>query len=357
MRSELLRLGRQLINGSYWAMQPERFTELLAVVRARLLDLKISDESLAALAARGDAKAKEPRSASSVGVIPIRGVIFQHSSWFEEYFGIDGGATDKIASTLKSMLADESISAIILDVDSPGGTVYGVAELAEEIFQARGKKPIVAVANSLAASAAYWIASAADEIVVTPGGEVGSIGVYAMHVDMSKWLEDEGLKVSFVQFGENKTEGNPYEPLSKEARAQIQKRVDEYGDMFVAAVARGRETTAGMVKKRFGQGRMFGAEEAVEIGMADRVATLEEMAAKMAPGKYRRTRRAPKSEDLTVEIEVTQPMLDAAIAAAAAEIVTAKIKRSEESQAAAEPETSRRSEKDSARRRLALHEF
>src|SRR5690606_12609791 len=110
------------------------------------------------------------------------------------------------------------VGTIVLDVDSPGGGVYGVAEFAEEIYKARGQKRIVAVANSMAASAAYWIATAADELVVTPGGEVGSIGVYMLHEDWSGAYEKAGIKPTVIKFGENKAEGIDVEPLSESAQ-------------------------------------------------------------------------------------------------------------------------------------------
>jgi len=165
---------------------------------------------------------------------------------------------------------------VVLDVDSPGGAVNGVEELADEMLRARGQKPVVAVANTLAASAAYWIATAADEVVVTPSGEVGSIGVFAVHEDFSAALEAAGIRVSLVSAGKYKMEGNPYEPLGDEGRAALQERVDDYYGMFVGAVARGRGVAAKDVREGFGQGRLVGARQAVELGMADRVATLDE---------------------------------------------------------------------------------
>jgi signal peptide peptidase SppA len=153
--------------------------------------------------------------------------------------------------------------------------VFGVQELYDVIVSARAEKRVVACVNSLAASAAYWLACAANEMVVTPGGQVGSVGVYMMHADVSKKMEMEGVKTTFVQAGAFKTEGNPFEPLSAEARAAIQEQVDAYYGMFVKAVAGGRGVAQSAVRDGFGQGRMVMAAEAVKMGMADRVATLD----------------------------------------------------------------------------------
>src|SRR5207302_11309430 len=115
-------------------------------------------------------------------------------------------------------IADPNVSAVVLDTDCPGGSAAGTPELASKIRAARGKKPIIAVANALMASAAYWIASAADEIVATPSADVGSVGGYQAHLDQSQALEKEGLKVTFIQEPALKTAGNPYEPLRSAAR-------------------------------------------------------------------------------------------------------------------------------------------
>ena len=162
-------------------------------------------------------------------------------------------------------------------MNSPGGQVGGIEELSKKIFDARGTKPIVAVANHLMASAAYWIGTAADEIVVTPSGEVGSIGVFAAHQDISAQLEKEGIKVSLIKAGKYKAEANPYEPLSEEARAAIQENVSDIYGSFVDAVARNRGVKSAAVRTGFGEGRVVSAKQAIELGMADRIGTLDEV--------------------------------------------------------------------------------
>jgi signal peptide peptidase SppA len=137
-------------------------------------------------------------------------------------------ANTPFAAAFRQALADPSIGGIVISVDSPGGSVYGVPELVAEIYRARGQKPVVAVADSMAASAAYWIACQAEQVYVTPGGEVGSIGVLTAHADMSQALANEGVSVSVISAGRYKAEASPYAPLTDEARAAIQARVDEY---------------------------------------------------------------------------------------------------------------------------------
>jgi ClpP class serine protease len=135
---------------------------------------------------------------------------------------------------------------------------------------------VIAFANPMAASAAYWIGSQADELVVTPSGEVGSIGVLALHEDWSRAYDAAGVTPTFISAGKYKTDGNELEPLGEDAKAAIQARVDDYYSTFVKAVSRGRGIGAGEVRSGFGQGRLVGAAEAVKLGMADREGTLED---------------------------------------------------------------------------------
>jgi signal peptide peptidase SppA len=203
------------------------------------------------------------------------------------------------------MVADESVGAIVIDIDSPGGSVFGTPELADEILKARGAKPIIAVANSNADSAAYWIASAADEIVGTPSSMVGSIGVWTMHVDFSKMDERVGMKVTYVSAGKYKVEGNEYEPLGEEAQAALQARVDEYYGMFVAAVAKGRGVTASAVRNGYGEGRVVTAKQALALGMIDRIGTLGQTLARFGASTDGAVRiEEPLEPDIQAEPEI-----------------------------------------------------
>ena len=192
----------------------------------------------------------------NIAYLPLYGVIDQHASWILELFG--GTSTDLFGRAFDMAVADTTVGAVVIDVDSPGGSVYGVQELSDKIYNARDKKPIIAVVNSMMASAAYWIASAADEIIITPGGEAGSIGVIAMHFDYSEAISKAGVKPTIITAGKYKAEGNPYEPLNSDVKDYFQERVDDYYSAFVGAVARNRGVKVGVVLSDFGQGRMFG---------------------------------------------------------------------------------------------------
>lgn len=259
-----------------WAILPEKL-----VVIGQLLALRASGVRLTAEEVKERISAARPgerqtfSGGGAVAVIPVVGTIVPRGNMFIESSG--AVSVQRLTSAFRAAVADPDISGIVLDVDSPGGQVGGVAELAREIYQARGQKPVKAVANGLAASAAYWLASAADELIVTPSGDVGSIGVFAVHQDFSQALEREGVKVNLISAGKYKVEGNPYEPLSDEARAAMQSRVDGVYQMFTGDVARFRGVTRQAVVNGFGEGRVVGAEQAVELGMADRVATIDEV--------------------------------------------------------------------------------
>ena len=251
-----------------WAILPAK----LAVIQAILLARCRGEKATAAEIEAARPEPPPPRPKGKVAVIPIMGTISQRPSVFTS----GGTSTETAGRLLDAAVADPEIKAVALHIDSPGGSVYGVPELAAKIRAAKHEKKIVAVANSVAASAAYWLASQATELVVTPGGQVGSIGVIAAHEDVSKSQEMDGVKTTVVSAGKYKSEGHPFEPLSEEARAFLQSEVDRYYEMFTADVARGRGRRQDTVKSGFGQGRMVGADAAVAEGMADRVATWED---------------------------------------------------------------------------------
>ncbi len=287
-----------------WAIMPDKLAVILDLLAYRATGERLTDEEIQARIGADGIKpqAVKVRAAQSVrreggggvAVLPVRGVIAHRMEAFDNVSGPGGTSTERFIRGFRDAMADNSVSSIVLDVDSPGGGVPGVDEAATEIRGARGDKPIIAVVNSLAASAAYWIASAADEIVVTPSGEVGSIGVFAAHKEFSRRDETLGVKTTLISAGRFKVEGNPFEPLTEEAREAIQARVDEHYEVFVDAVARGRDVAASAVRGGFGEGRTVGAREAVALGMADRIGTMDEEVAQRigtpaaaAPGAHR----------------------------------------------------------------------
>ena len=219
----------------------------------------------------------------AVAVVPVHGPIAKRDSMMSMMLG--GTSTSRLTATMRMLAADESVSTILLDVDSPGGIAAGLPELAAEIRRTRESKRVVAIVDDVAASAAYWIASQADSIVATPESRTGSVGVFVEHVDCSKAMEAEGLAITYIHAGKYKVEGNPYEPLSDEAEAHIQSIVDNVMGLFVADVAKGRGVTPAQVRSDFGEGRVLTAKDAKAVGMVDAIATYSETVARLAGGK------------------------------------------------------------------------
>ena len=259
----------------------------------------------------------------SVAVIPVYGVIEHRSNWLLELFG--GTSIDGFREALAEQMADPGVRAVVLDIDSPGGTVAGMTELAAELRAQRGgAKPIVAVANSLAASAAYWLASQADEVVVSPSGAVGSVGVYAVHQEASRMLDEMGITTTIVSAGPHKTEGNEFEPLTPEARADLQARVDASYDQFLADVAAGRRVSVDKVSADYGGGRVLSARAALAAGMVDRVATLSQTIDRLGTTAGRRRAMAAEGDgpELLAHDGSEMPPFGERLAALAAEADT-----------------------------------
>lgn len=260
-----------------WAIRPDYLGLIIDIVQFRAAGgLPTRAELDARLSAAQNGPRQGAQRASNVAVIPIYGPISSRQGMMADTSG--GTSVDDVRNSLRGALADPAVDAIVFDVDSPGGSVGGVTELAAEIRAARGQKPIVAVANTMAASAAYWLACQAEQVFCTPSGGVGSIGVFAAHHDLSAAYEADGEKVSLISssISPYKTEGNEYEPLTDEARTDIQRQVDAFGQMFVSDVAKGRGVPVDAVRSQYGKGRVMLAPEALAAGMTDATGTLDD---------------------------------------------------------------------------------
>ena len=219
---------------------------------------------------------------TGVAVIPIYGVLAQRESELMSWFG--GSSTNAIASAIVAAINNPGIDGVILDIDSPGGSTYGAEELAELIRDAAKIKPIFAIANSRAMSAAYWIGSAVgpDRFFAAPGSDVGSIGVFVLHEDISGMLEMDGIKVSCIHAGENKAELLSCTALSAEARAHLQLQVDVSYSAFVSDVALGRAVSDETVRRSFGGGRFYDASIAESMGMIDGIRTMRTLVSEVS---------------------------------------------------------------------------
>ncbi len=239
-----------------------------------------------------------PRGADRVVVIPIVGPLAHRRSWW-------GTALDAIAAQVTEAAA--AGRPIVLDIDSPGGEVLGTPEAADAIADAARRVPVVAAVQR-AASAAYWLASQAGAIVVTPSGELGAIGVILAHLDWSRSLDAAGVTPTLIAVPAFKTEGHPWQPLSAASQAAWRRDVERVYARFVATVARGRRLPVATVAgPAFGEGRLVDAETAVRVGAADALGTLGDVVRDLAAGRWTPTRPALSARAARVRLLALGP--------------------------------------------------
>lgn len=202
-----------------------------------------------------------------VAVIPVFGTLVQKLGSLRPYSGMTG--YNGIRENFLTAMSDPDVEAIVLEIDSPGGEVAGCFDLVDEIYAARGEKPIWAILSENAYSAAYAIASAADHITVPRTGGTGSIGITAMHVDWSRAIKKAGIKVTLITYGDRKADGHPELPLSPEALTAFQRDIDTTGELFVETVARNRKLAPDAVRET--QAATYQGGDGVTIGLADAV--------------------------------------------------------------------------------------
>lgn len=270
-------LGRNL-----WALKAEARGTMRALMRGGF-NPQWSALTMGAKAAEVRRVSSTQRTTGAVAVIPLCGVLTPRGSWLSMLFGGGAGGLQGFREAFGRAVNDPDIGAIVLDVDSPGGMVDLCPETAADVYNARGTKPIIAIANTCAASGAYWIAAQADELVVTPSGDVGSIGVYMLHEDYSGWNDRVGIDPTFITATDSpyKVDGNMEEPLSESARADWQAQVDDIMGTFAGSVAQARGITVEQVIETYGGGRCLLADRALEAGMVDRIATFEDVVAEL----------------------------------------------------------------------------
>ena len=203
--------------------------------------------------------------------IPIHGVIMKRVPAIFSFLGIEATGTEETGQAIKAALANEEVERIELDIDSPGGTISGVQQLADLIHAGKTEKPIDAKISDLAASAAYWLGSQASTIEANRGALVGSVGVYRVLLDSSGAAEQNGVKVHLISSGEFKGTGTPGAPITDAQLRDEQRIVDGAAAMFNAAIVRGRPNLALHQVERMATGSVWFADEAKEMGLVDQV--------------------------------------------------------------------------------------
>lgn len=254
---------------SYWAITEEALRSVVEVA-ARM---NLSPEAVEAIRGEPLDNTNTATERNGIATIPMRGVLTRYGNLFSR---VSGATSFEIfARDLRAAVIDPSIRAIILAVDSPGGMVAGTQETGALVRWAASKKPVVSHIDGEGASAAYWVASAATEVVTGATSLLGSIGVRAAFKDFTKMEEKAGIET--IEIVSSQSPRKNMAPVTETGRADIQAIVDRLAEEFVADVARNRGVSVEVVLSDFGQGGVFVGADAVTAGLADRVATYEEL--------------------------------------------------------------------------------
>lgn len=269
---------------SPWALMPDKLLEIRAIYETHLRGEKIDIKAVEARI--GQSLANEPRPyqvMGNVAVVPMVGVLAKRANMFMQISG--GTSTQVVGDWLNQAAADPQVSAIVLEVDSPGGQVDGVQQLAQQVEQIRATgKPVVAWINGMGASGGYWVASAAERVLIADRNTVvGSIGVVSTHVDVSRREEQLGIRTTEITAGKYKRIATGYAPLTEEGRATIQQQVDAIYTNFVEDVAANRGASVEDVLNRMADGRVFIGQAALDAGLVDGVSTLDALVAELQP--------------------------------------------------------------------------
>lgn len=255
---------RAMPTASAWLIQPEWMERLAAS------SMQDDENPGAVLRVSGDLPQRYETmqaQAGRIAIVGITGVLGRYDSWYSDT------SVDQISEALEYAVSAPDVAGILLRIDSPGGEANGVSEMAQAIARAATKKPLVAYVDGYAASGAYWLASAAPQIVINETGWAGSIGALIAFYDMSEFEKNVGFKK--IRFVSAQSPNKAPDPASEVGAAAYQKQVDDLATVFVEAVASNRKIPAEEIPTRFGGGAVYIGAEAVSLGLADRVGNLD----------------------------------------------------------------------------------
>lgn len=262
-----------------WAMTQAALRGILEIAERR----NESVEAVAAKLGRPLENTYDVRVRDGVAILPVTGPLFRYANLFTAISGAT--SIEMLARDFSAALGNPAVKAIVLDVNSPGGEADGVNEFARMIYDARGRKPILAYVGGTGASGAYWVASAADEVVAEESALLGSIGVVATIRDTRE--RDAKAGVTTYEIVSSQSPYKRPDVATDAGRAQIQQVIDALAEIFVGAVARHRNVSTETVLEKFGRGGILPAKHAVAVGMADRIGTLEGVLASLSAGEHR----------------------------------------------------------------------
>ncbi len=262
---------------SPWSITEAKLLEIQSIYASHLKGEKIDIAAVEARIGRPlDNKRKDIEIVDGVALIPIEGVIAKKMNLFMAISG--GTSTQIVGSQIESALEDPEVKAIVLNIDSPGGTVDGTQELAEKVFSVRGRKPIISFVDGGMFSAAFWIGAAADQIIINgPTTAVGSVGVISTHTDFSRQEEARGIRTTHIVSGKFKASTSPHQPLSETGREEMQGIVDHLFSVFVQDLARFRGQTTEEIQNVLGEAQVLIGQQALNAGVVDGVSTLDQL--------------------------------------------------------------------------------
>lgn len=304
-----------MLKNEIWVMAPKHLEELVEK-EALLKDFIASgiDVHAAQRSAKEDQQLSTPYTVEDgVAEISINGPIMKNVPWFYGLLGIGATSTEDTRTALADAIADDEVETVLLNIDSPGGSISGLQALADDIYEARGQKRIEAYASGMAASAAYWIGSQADHFSASRGADIGSIGVYAVVEDSSEAFKNNGIEVHVVSSGGVKGASVPGTPFSDEARADLQRKIDDSAELFTDSVSRGRGIPVEVVQE-LASGKTWLGPTAKKHGLIDTVESEKQLLKRLQRGEAKEiasVEGAPKQEVIMTKENETSNALEA----------------------------------------------
>lgn len=280
---------RREFQSAAWVIHEPKLAAITEVLSVRMSDTPLTADEIQARIGDRTGRAG-PSVSGGIAVIPLAGTLYPKANLVTESSG--GCSVEQFVAQVEAAANDPAVSAIVIDTDSPGGAAQGIPEAAARLRAVRGTKPLVAVASGLMASGAYWLASQCDSIVGSPSSEIGSVGAFMVHQDMSAAFEKDGIKNTIIRAPEFKAEANPFEPLTEEAKGALETRVLDAYAAFTADVAKGRGVSVATVKADYGQGRVLSPKAALAAGMIDKLGTLQTVIRDLSGAKAKQYVRA-----------------------------------------------------------------
>jgi signal peptide peptidase SppA len=282
-----------------WAITPEMGSLIAHIVARQAAGLKASEDEIAGSRVNRE-NLPQPKQGGGYAVLPIQGVIAPRMNLLSNFSG--GTTFEELGQQFEALMANKAVRTIVLDINSPGGSVAGATEFSRQILAGRTKKAVIAQVHPMAGSAAYWIASAASKIHASPSSMVGSIGVYAIHDDLTASLEKLGVKRKVLSAGEGKADGVEGTALSAAGEARRQSLIDDAYARFVGDVVKGRGkgVTADRVRNEW-KAHVYSADQALALGLIDRICTLTDTIAEFDSGEPSRMAAAADSTHDTAQ--------------------------------------------------------